>query len=155
MSSRVWARSGCTSECIPYACFGQSQTHAGIPLHSKDACNATARPQSASSHSSEVRSRASATGGSAAVGVTALRRSDPGHDGRRLAPLVAPEVASWRLRFRHCSWKDGRTSLLRVRDRFFSKPPDESQKRDALVCIPWGKNNNIFFFQNRKVKWPL
>ena len=43
---------------------------------------------------SEVRSRASATGGSAAVGVTALRRSDPGHDGRRLAPLVAPEVAT-------------------------------------------------------------
>ena len=39
MSSHVWARSGRTSECIPYACFGQSQTHAGIPLHSKDACN--------------------------------------------------------------------------------------------------------------------
>ena len=40
MSSHVWARSGCASECIPYACFGQSQTHAGIPLHSQDACNA-------------------------------------------------------------------------------------------------------------------
>ena len=39
MSSHVWARSGCASQCIPYACFGQSQTHAGIPLHSKDACN--------------------------------------------------------------------------------------------------------------------
>ena len=53
-----------------------------------------ARSQSASSHSSEVRSRASATGGSAAVGVTAPCWSDPGHDGRRLAPLVAPEVAT-------------------------------------------------------------
>jgi len=35
-SSRVWARSGCTSQFIPYACFGHSQTHAGIPLHSKE-----------------------------------------------------------------------------------------------------------------------
>jgi len=28
------------------------------------------------------------------VGVTAPSWSDPGHDGRRLAPLVAPEVAT-------------------------------------------------------------
>ena len=36
MSSRVWARSGCTREFIPYACFGHySHTHAGIPLHSR------------------------------------------------------------------------------------------------------------------------
>ena len=56
--------------------------------------SSTARSQSASSHSSEVRSRASATGVSAAVGVTAPSWSDPGHDGRCLAKRVAPEVAT-------------------------------------------------------------
>jgi len=87
--------------------------------------SSTARSQSASSHSSEMLSRASATGGSAALGVTAPSWSDPGHDGRRLAPLVAPEVATpfppWLIE--RCT----DIPCFALETGLFSKPLDESQ----------------------------